>query len=410
VSGETCVSPFNVRTNQLTDTSASIYWDGFSDVYEVTISSPGFPDITVDVFDTDSLHLDTLTPCTDYTITVKANCGLTVSESSFPFYFTSDGCCRNPTVKSFTQTETSIEVEWEEILYATTYTLRYTEIDNEDWTELSDVESPVLIEGLAPCKDYQFQIYTLCGDSTRGFSESFIHRTKGCGACTELDYCSVSGANSANEWIKIVSLNGVTKETENDGGWLQSNQIITALTPEENYDITIGAGFSGLPFTEHYSVWIDFDQNGDFEGVNEKVVDNKFSTEPITESFDIPADALIGVTKMRIGMNGEFSPVICPTISFYGEYEDYCVYIGPQLGIEEQTMRLKVFPNPVNNLLNIEADEDISVVKIYSLSGQLILTQVDSTKTIDVSQLSNGTYLIEISSANQTLHSKFIKQ
>lgn len=66
-----------------------------------------------------------------------------------------------------------------------------------------------------------------------------------------------------------------------------------------------------------------------------------------------------------------------------------------------------VYPNPVTDILNIEADMEIKTVKIYSLQGQLIKENLRSS--IDVSQLSAGLYFVQVISDGIIFTKKFIK-
>lgn len=73
-----------------------------------------------------------------------------------------------------------------------------------------------------------------------------------------------------------------------------------------------------------------------------------------------------------------------------------------------------LYPNPVNDVLNITTKENIEVssVSIYNTLGQLVLVipNAQNTKTVDVSSLSSGNYFIKINSDKGTSNTKFIKQ
>lgn len=72
-----------------------------------------------------------------------------------------------------------------------------------------------------------------------------------------------------------------------------------------------------------------------------------------------------------------------------------------------------VYPNPVNNTLNLSSKENIKVqsVSIYNTLGQLILVipNAQNTKSIDVSSLTTGNYFIKINSDKGTSNTKFVK-
>jgi hypothetical protein len=72
------------------------------------------------------------------------------------------------------------------------------------------------------------------------------------------------------------------------------------------------------------------------------------------------------------------------------------------------TIDFQLFPNPAENMLNIQSTENIENVKIYSTQGFLV-KEVYS-KSIDVSQLSAGMYFAQITLNGKSFTKKFIKE
>ncbi len=81
--------------------------------------------------------------------------------------------------------------------------------------------------------------------------------------------------------------------------------------------------------------------------------------------------------------------------------------------IKQANQDFKIFPNPVNNLLSISASDlsqsSLVEVKIYSSQGQLVKSQ-NMTQSIDVSELKQGIYILEIDSRTQIIRKKFVKE
>jgi len=78
---------------------------------------------------------------------------------------------------------------------------------------------------------------------------------------------------------------------------------------------------------------------------------------------------------------------------------------------ENETNDLKLFPNPVQNELNISGKTEPSTYEIIDLNGRLILNgnlSTDSTK-IDVANLKNGNYLFVIKNSKGNMHYNFVK-
>ncbi len=84
-------------------------------------------------------------------------------------------------------------------------------------------------------------------------------------------------------------------------------------------------------WTEQVAVWIDYNQNGQFETTEFTNIGNNAAGGTITNNIVIPSSALSGVTRMRVRVR--FSTawtngLACTTASF-GETEDYNVNIQP---------------------------------------------------------------------------------
>lgn len=73
---------------------------------------------------------------------------------------------------------------------------------------------------------------------------------------------------------------------------------------------------------------------------------------------------------------------------------------------------VKVYPNPVSNLLTITSEETISEVVIYNMLGQIMMTKTvnDNQGTIDVAALKTGSYFVKMQSASGSQTVKIIKQ
>ena len=67
-----------------------------------------------------------------------------------------------------------------------------------------------------------------------------------------------------------------------------------------------------------------------------------------------------------------------------------------------------VFPNPTNDFLMIDGIENSVNISIYNLLGAEVIAE-SYTDKIDVSELSKGVYIINISNGVSQTNRKFIK-
>lgn len=77
-----------------------------------------------------------------------------------------------------------------------------------------------------------------------------------------------------------------------------------------------------------------------------------------------------------------------------------------------EKVNLKLYPNPVKNILNISHEKNISSVVVLNVLGQEVMRRpTNATEVqIDMSRLSVGTYFIKIGSDNQVKTIKVIKE
>jgi len=73
------------------------------------------------------------------------------------------------------------------------------------------------------------------------------------------------------------------------------------------------------------------------------------------------------------------------------------------LSVEDNTFskELKMYPNPSNNQFSIISSTELDQVKITNISGQLVKTINRGFKSIDISDLTSGIYLVEFNSKNK---------
>jgi alpha-tubulin suppressor-like RCC1 family protein len=80
---------------------------------------------------------------------------------------------------------------------------------------------------------------------------------------------------------------------------------------------------------------------------------------------------------------------------------------------ENNVSHITVYPNPANNRLNINNNDNIEIssLSIFNTLGQLMLTvpNAQKTTTIDVSGLKSGNYFLKINSDKGLSNTKFIK-
>lgn len=89
----------------------------------------------------------------------------------------------------------------------------------------------------------------------------------------------------------------------------------------------------------------------------------------------------------------------------------YAFVLGSMLGTKEANkLETKIFPNPVNDVLNITKVSNNATFTIYNVAGQFISKGKVINNKVNVSSLAKGVYFIEVSEKGATSKMKFIKK
>ena len=87
-------------------------------------------------------------------------------------------------------------------------------------------------------------------------------------------------------------------------------------------------------------------------------------------------------------------------ISAYGNnlfIDDVNTSTASTTGINNMPYNLSIYPNPAKDILTIEGS--YRSVDVFDILGNLVLSS-DATKNINVSELSNGVYMLNINTEN----------
>lgn len=71
---------------------------------------------------------------------------------------------------------------------------------------------------------------------------------------------------------------------------------------------------------------------------------------------------------------------------------------------------IRIFPNPVTNILYVESPANITTIEVYDLTGKLIFTKALNKNQIDISPLAKGLYFIKLTTEEGSVVRKFVKE
>lgn len=132
------------------------------------------------------------------------------------------------------------------------------------------------------------------------------------------------------------------------------------------------------------------------------VFDNTFSGKVKLDGVDYTATA--GIVTIPNIPAGAHSITKNATANLF-----YIKTVYGTLGLDENTelLKLKLYPNPVTNSFHISTRVKIEEIKIYSMVGTLVKSIKGDSKSVDISNLSTGNYLLNVLT-NEGVHKQII--
>ena len=90
-------------------------------------------------------------------------------------------------------------------------------------------------------------------------------------------------------------------------------------------------------------------------------------------------------------------------------YKSFVIQTTSTLNTQEFVFEdaVKLYPNPVSSVLNIQTEKNISTISISDINGRMVIQQAFSS-SIDISKLSKGMYFISLKTPETTITKKII--
>lgn len=330
-----CPVPFAVEATPVSDTEASITWSIVDDPDAINVRYKPVDSTEWDTLlnVTQPLLLGDLLGCTSYEIEFASVCGDTTTEFLSNHIFETLGCCEAPSGLEGTAANSTATISWNDVFAADFYVIQWRPESTEEWFEDATTSTQYTLTNLEGCTYYEIRIQTNCDTTEADYSDTLVIRTKGCGNCIDLTYCTSEGADASEEYIDSLAIGSLVNPSGTNDGYAIFEDFNTNFIAGDAYQVRLRPGFiAGQSFNENFRIWLDANQDGAFDDT-ELILDSLLNAqdEVLVSSLSIPVDALEGSTRMRVSMafSNPFFPTTqgaCDLVDF-GEVEDYCVHI-----------------------------------------------------------------------------------
>lgn len=184
------------------------------------------------------------------------------------------------------------------------------------------------------------------------------------------NYCSSKGGNFSYEWIAGVNIGSFTNNSSGSGYSDYTSKTIE-LSPGQT-SVSLTPGFASTTYNEYWKIWIDLNNDKDFNDANELVFDaGIMSKTTVNGTLNIPAGTPEVTTRLRVSMKYNGAPTTCEAFS-YGEVEDYTVHIS-------------------SGSTDLQAPTNVATSGITSNSATVSWSQVANATSYEVDYSTNGT-------------------
>jgi subtilisin family serine protease len=430
-----CPAPFALKSEMETETTARLSWTNPPAANTVNLRwrklGAGIWNL-VDSVQT-AFDLLGLSSCMSFEYEVQSVCEQEEESAwSPPFVFQTTGCCTAPKMVWLeSSTSNSAKIAWEASSFNNTYRLRLRETGSPAWQLFEAGENAWEFQNLNPCTPYQMQVQARCEDHLTPYSALFSFKTKGCGACNELEYCAVNAADASEEWIASVHIGNWQFYSGNGGNgyqnFSQTQQNYPQLVSGGEVAVRVSPGFSGSASKEYFRIYLDYNQDGDFEDDNELAFDPGFAFEGDAEGMiQVPEFSLPGLTRIRVMMQytaaNDSPPSPCSNFEF-GQVEDYCVELrldtaSTSIPLKNSVGLIRTFPQPASDWVMLELPEvflsQACSITVVDVTGRAMVHRTaampqNSRIYLDTSTWTSGVYAVQVSCDGQLLRGKLIK-
>ncbi|NJB82368.1 GEVED domain-containing protein [Wenyingzhuangia aestuarii] len=291
------------------------------------------------------------------------------------------------------------------------FKIRYKETNSVTWTKVTSTNKSINLTGLNNGSEYEIQVAT--DADCANFTNSTTFNT------IEIEYCDGINTNIAqhnNYFISNTNINSgeINQSTGNNSGPYQyfpgtfatvtaGGTLSATITYQKNNNSTVG-----------FVVYIDYNQDGDFDDNGELIYSNLTNTTGKTivetlSNIEIPSGASTGKTRIRVAILQGQLPVDACHYNGYGDIEDYDIYINP-LNLEpfESAVITQVYHNTsgekwieiTNNGNNTIPTNTLILALFKDKTGNQTGVAPTETYTLNTSLTSGESVLIKASTSS----------
>ncbi|MFT5764704.1 MAG: serine protease [Saprospiraceae bacterium] len=102
-------------------------------------------------------------------------------------------------------TSNTATIEWLTDIATDNVKLRYRKVNTMTWTDVNNIQSPLLLNGLLSCTFYEFQLRSFCDATSSSYTASFTFKTDGCCTAPNEISAEASGNSLTISWNEVTA-------------------------------------------------------------------------------------------------------------------------------------------------------------------------------------------------------------
>lgn len=380
-----CGDPAGLSSTAVGNNTATVSWSAVANAISYAVDYKLNTSATWTSFSTaqatTTANLSGLTQGSLYNWRVIATCAAgSGNYVTANFTTTAPFVCNAPSGLSSTVTSSGATVSWTAVSGAASYAVDYKLNSSATWISAATASATtsVTISGLSASSLYDWRVSTSCGtNGNSGFSTAQFTTAAATTCPGTYDNSSNNTANNATTGALVIPFNTDIKGQISSGGDVDHFKF--TITTAGTITLTL----TTLP------------ANYNLRLVNSAgtILVTSSNSGTTNETINYTAAAGVYYARVYASNSSTFNATSCYTLKVQLGTATKELYAGNHV-------QLDVFPNPVQNILNVDlkSNEGVSEIRLFDINGTQVLSKKTSNarSQINLSGLPGGIYLMKV--------------